>query len=288
MKPIFVLYEGAHDSAFLLRLLQSCNIEPYKEMLKDYSPRSLAKFLVNRYERQDIAHGRFRPAGKNRGAIVAAVPPVFEAAFHLKTPDRLLLLHRCNGDGQVAAINAFLSELVELSKPGAADIGLKSFGVVFMLDADDHGVAGRVAMLKERHSEALRPVLPSFERIHANSSDGIVRDGNFSAGCWVHCKGEEDFGTLEDILWPMLHTNIGSRLDDALNYIDDHALPGTEILRGARATVKKTKAALSIAGQIDAPGYSLSVALRDMPAFDDKSIGQSLHCQAVLEILRTV
>jgi hypothetical protein len=282
MKPIFVLCEGHHDVAFLGRLLSVAGVEPYKVTLGEYEPTSLSKFLIGRYRKRDIEGGRFRSSGSNKGTIVSESPPTLEAAYHLGDPDRLLLFFRCSGDQHTDAIREFLQGLVDLSSPGAPDVGLESFGVIFTGDADQIGVDERIARWRTEFGETLRPVLPNFSKIR---QDTFVRDKEFSAACCVFSAPDQQTGTLEDIVWPILYANISPQLDAATNYVEMHGIEGTRVHLHA---VKKRKAALTIAGQLDCPGYALSVVLRDSRAFDDEILRDDAICKKLLQTIMDI
>lgn len=281
MKPIFILCEGPHDIAFLGRLLKAADVERYKAALDEYQPRSLREFLIGRFKRRDVSGGRFR----STSTIVLENPPILEAAYKLDDPERLLLFHRCVGENQKVANRQFLSDLVLLAQNGAPDVGIPSFSVIFVCDADDAGVDGKIAALRSDYGDVLEPVLPSFRELIANAPDKIVRCGDFSAGCCVFTSSGKTTGTLEDVVYPLLYQGISARLDDAQKYVATHGVSGTEVARGKNPSAKKQKAALTIAGQIDSPGYALSVVLRDTPAFDDDLLRADTACNTLVQTI---
>ena len=285
MKPIFILCEGPHDIAFLGRLLKSIGVKPFEEPLANYQPIPLRKFLITRYQDRDVAGGHFRSTGKNKGAFIAEAPPILEAAYRLEEPARLLLFLRCLGDQHADAIRDFLESVVELSLPGAANVGLASFGVIFVGDADDNGIESKASYWRKEFEAVLTPVIPRFAELMANAPDKIVRCGDFSAGCCVFTSSGRTTGTLEDVVWPLLYQGISARLDDAQKYVATHGVSGTEVARGKNPSTKKQKAALTIAGQIDSPGYALSVVLRDTLAFDDDLLRSDTACNTLIQTL---
>jgi len=284
MKPIFVLYEGSHDSAFLGRLLIAANVKPFGRTLGKYEPAVLRNFLIKRHQERKVEEGRFRSSGSNQGTFVQESLPILSAAYELTAPPRLLLFHRCIGDNH-EAVRGFLADLVALAQPGAPDVGLPSFGVLFVRDANDLGVDAKVAELQREFAEVLNPVLPGFVRLSANAPPDIIRDGDFSAGCCIFTGPGKTTGTLEEIIWPLLESQIPERLKDAREYVEAHGLAGTEVARGDKSSIKRVKAALTIAGQMDAPGCSLAVALREMPSFDDGSLSSDSICQMLTQMI---
>ncbi len=286
MKPIFILCEGPHDIAFLGRLLKSTGAKPFEETLGNYQPVPLRNFLVKRYQNRDVEGGRFRSTGSNKGAFIAESPPILEAAFTLEEPpQRLLLFFRCLGNQHADAIRDFLASVVELSLPGAADIGLASFGVIFVGDADLDGIDAKSNYWRTEFGTVLTPVLPSFGALTVNSPDKVVRDGEFSAGGCVFSAPGETTGTLEDIVWPLLYKKVSARLNDAQKYVATHGFGGTEVNKSAS---KKQKAAMTISGQIDSPGYALSVVLRDTTAFDDDLLRADVVCDMLIQTMTQI
>lgn len=280
MKPIFVLCEGPHDTAFFGLLLRAAGINRFEALLGDYEPKALRDFLINRYRQRDVEGGHSRSSG----SIVLEAPPILESVYALADPPRLLLFYRCNGEHD-DAVGAFLKDLVALTLPGAQDVGLTSFGVLFVRDADDVGPESKVASLKEKFAEILRPVLPGIDELSANDPRKLVKDGEMSAGACILCGAQKSVGTLEDIVWPMLHALIPKQLGEADNYIQTFGIAGTRIAHGNNTAAKRKKAALTIAGQTDAPGASLAVVLRDMKALTDEVVRSDSVCQIFTNIL---
>lgn len=285
MKPIFVLCEGPHDIAFLGRLLTAFDIQPYEELLGRYQPVVLRNFLLKRYQQRNVEGGHFRSTGTNKGTFIPESPPVLEAAYRLHSPARLLLLFRCLGDQHVDDIGRFLAGLVELAQPGAADMGLKSFALVLTGDADQAGVDAKVEYWKEHYGPKLQSVLPDFGKLVPNDPEQVVRNGDFRASCCVFAKAGTAMGSLEDVVWPLVYPQLSDRLDEALAYVRKFGVEGTKVTRGRNPDAHKLKASLTIAGQIDSPGYALSVVLRDTKAFDDERLRNDPACGAIVRML---
>ena len=160
--------------------------------------------------------------------------------------------------------------------------------MVFVCDADDTGVDDKVRGLRANYTEVLQPVLPRFSTLVANDPSRIVRDGDFSAGCCVFTSPGKATGTLEDIVWPLLYPKMSVRLDDAQTYVKTHGIAGTEVARGDNPVAKKQKAALTISGQIERPGYALSVVLRDTSAFDDDLLRADTACDTLIQTMSQI
>jgi hypothetical protein len=267
MKPIFILCEGQHDTAFFGLLLRAAGAKKFKSLLADYEPVALRNLLVTRYKQRDVEGGRCRTSG----GIVTDSPPFLDSVYELDDPPRLLLFFRCEGEHNETT-RAFLSDIVTLAVPGAPDVGLHTFGILFVRDADDEGIEAKVATLKHEFGNVLRPVLPGIETLTANEPSKVIREAGISVGACIWCAPEQTKGTLEDILWPLLEPLIPDRLNQAKDYVQVHGVAGTKVAGGKNPTANRQKAAINIAGQVDAPGASLSVVLREMRTITNAAI----------------
>lgn len=275
MKPVFVLCEGDHDIAFLSRLLE-CHpdVKRYKKALKDYEPAVLSRFLIQRFSSRNVDGGRFASSGP----FVHEMSPTLQAAFTVGT-GRLLLLHKCGSDREHKATRAFLSGIIALAAPGAPGVGLPGFGVVFVRDADNLRAEVRLEELRDAFRDCLAPVL-AIDGLAQNDAASIVRSGDFSCAACIFSGATPVTGTLEEVVIPLLRGQLENRFGAAMKFIEDFG--AKELPDGGS---KRLKAMLNIAGQIESPGCSLSVSLRDSPHLSNDGLQSCRLCQSYLQVI---
>lgn len=276
MRPIFVFCEGAHDIAFFSRLFKANGAIAYQKKLSDYDPSVIGDLIVNQYKSRSVDSGRFRPKGTNQGTVVSETLPTFKAAWTVPGNDNLYLFFACEGDGHHAEVCRLIDSVSILAEPGAPDISIRGFGLIFTCDADLIGVSGRQTLWVEAFSESLKGFLPDITGLLANDASKIVRNGQCSVTGLVFAATGSENGTLEDVLWEHLESGYQSKLSEAVTFIEKHGTKGTKVFDFPS---KKRKAAITIAGQVDSPGYSLSVILRDTKTFDGNTLTQDEVCK---------
>ena len=280
MRPVFVFCEGPHDIAFLGRLLKFNGATPYKESLRNY-PSPLAGLIINRFQSRNIEEARFRSSGP----FALDCPPILETAYTLPSPERLLLLYRCGGDKQDEAVKALLKTPIDLSgESNAPDNRIPSFGVVFVNDADMSPVSETLDRVRTAYCEVLKPILSKVDQLQAN---GTIRENGFACGCLIFSDSEEQAGTLESIIEPIMRKQQSARHDDADVLVSKHATVDTAAGNTKRPS-KKRKALLTAAGQIDFPSCSLSVIIRDTAALKWEDLKNDPRCTKCVEVLTRV
>jgi hypothetical protein len=270
MKFLFVFCEGAHDIALLERLLpQLPNVTKSRRSLKDYP----APF--HGFWKQKLTHivaGMDKRPAEHRGKLP---PPWFELAF--EAPDTIYMLFSMNGKDQRTACATVLREWKELTE---AQLGLQyveKWNAAFILDADDEGVVARRRDLFEW--------LKKEKLILDAPQDGAwAPSGGYSVGCFVVHGPDSDRGAIEDHWIPIADSAVGDRMRDARGFVQQHQRPESKVLKPGRVG----KATLTIAGQIDSPGDSLAVILRDTTWATDQVIASSTIGQELLQFLRSV
>jgi len=273
MRLLFIFCEGAHDIALLGRLLpQVPGVTASTRKLKDF-PAPFPGFWKERLGHV-LARAESRPA-EHRGKLP---PPWLEMAF--EGGGTLYLLLSMNGMNQRRACSDVLLEWRRLTSLEENPFGSQSvdrWDAAFILDADDEGVQARRTEL--------------FDWLKRETLIDGHPDGNawatsrgYSVGCFVVHGPDSDHGSIEDHWIPIAESAVGDRIQDARSFIAKHETSESKVKKRGRVG----KATLTIAGQIDHPGDSLAVILRDTTWTSDRDIALSSIGAELLGFLRSI
>ena len=185
-----------------------------------------------------------------RSAAYPPPPPQFESAVFDEEAGIIFLLVRANGRDQVAAVIDLLED-VDASM-GVGGIAISEYAAAFLFDADMVG---------------LTATLEKF-RGHYNGHFGDLSEAGHSkwvaaaicpVGVFVfHRTAEDETGTLEDHLAPMVASAWPDKYASACGFIDDNRQPGDKV---SRSDARRLKAIVTSAGQFDHPGSPLSTMI---------------------------
>lgn len=265
MKVVFIFCEGAHDIALLDRLLPRLpGVTRSKRKLKDY-PTPFNNFWKAQLGTV-VARMETRPA-EHRGKLV---PPWLEVAF--ESDSVLYLVFSMGGKDQRGPISKVLKDWMSVyANPFGTPPAITAWAVLFVIDADDAGVnARRGDLFQWLVAERLIDVPPENDK-------NWVTSGGYAAGCFVVHGPDSPEGSIEDHWIPIADKAVGPRMRDARSFVEAHRLDGADVNKRGHLH----KAELTIAGQIEFPGCSLAVILRDTQwttdeEFEATAIGKEL------------
>lgn len=279
-RPVLVLCEGPHDIAFLTRLLALTADAIPQDVAVSKLEWPFGKLFTDRFASRNANDAKLGSSGP----VLPDEPPLLDAVWKLPDDSRQWYFLNCCGDSRSGQINAFFKLVIALSQMPEPDRRLTELGIVFVNDADDIGIAARQKRITDNHAALLSPLLPNFATLAAN---GVQHSGGYGAGTCVFSKPGTDKGTLEEIVWPMMQATDSTRHDLSLALMEKFAVHGTKI--GPDKPVSKMlKAALTTAGQVECPGYSLAVVLRETQALDASAMKADPSSQAFVNVLMKV
>jgi hypothetical protein len=154
---------------------------------------------------------------------------------------------------------------------------IESWDAAFILDADEEGVEKRrLDCFTWLEQEKLIAAIPEKE--------AWARSPRYSIGCFVVHGPDSDQGSIEDHWIPIADAAVGDRMRDARSFVQMHQKPESKVLKPGRVG----KATLTIAGQIDHPGDSLAVILRETKWAKDHEVVSSTIGQELVQFLQSV
>ena len=242
-----------------------------KKPIKDLEP-PLGDFFVSRLKEREVDSARFQ----SENSILSEIKPTLNSGMESADGQRLWYFCACGGGVAEATVN-FVRKLVELCLLPNPRHQLSDFAVVFVADQDSE-TSKPVAGVIERYGSVMKDLIPEFASITANA---FVRNGAFGAGTCIFSKSEEQTGTLEHVIYPIIKKAAPGRHQDAEAFIDKNPVKG----EGVAADAKRLKAIMTIAGQPEKPGAPLSVILRDTQFLNDGDLKGDPLCQRYLTVL---
>ena len=279
MKAVLVLCEGLHDIVFVQRSLGAvagCRWmeDRIRELPSPFGaiPGTSREGLVARRIERNVR------AVEDLTLWSAAhpQPPQYQHPVFDGRTDTIFLPVSTNGKDQVSAVVNFLEDVdVAMSVGGVV---ISEYAAAFLFDAD---AAGLTATLEEF-------------RVHYRSHFGDLSEAGHAK--WVatatcplgvfvfHRTAEDETGTLEDHLAPMVSAAWPDKYASARGFIDDNRQPGDEV---SRSDATRLKAIVTSAGQFDHPGAPLSSMIaRD--GIPEEQFGTSPMSRALVAFLQGV
>lgn len=260
--------EGAHDLAFVRRALRHClgfekADRPFSALPAPFN--SLFKRSVERHAAEDLsldmAHKFYLPD------------------HILGLHDVLVLLFNAGGNNRAQTVGEFLRDYLPLLRAartfpeGATAIVTRS-QYLFLDDADSHGPD----LVRKKLTQDFAWVgdegafLVDPWQVRETDSAAAVA-GDVASYVW---RGDDDLGTLEDILLPIHRDCNPARVSDAEACIDHlfewetrHSKPERRIAEGAC----RGKAVITLLGQREKPGGSQSVIIGQTKTMTHEAFG---------------
>ena len=242
MKIIVLICEGKTDTSFLSVLLKS-----EMEFL-DYSNKTilskikepLGSYLLhmfNDYEYEDFK--------------VFERPPIpIILRKNSANSEIFCLIYSADGKNKInnyKQIITFFRDIASLSS-NPNKFALKSgvtssISLCLFFDADKKGIRPTVEEVKNNYSN----FLPEIEQIAHNTN---IKTNTFkSIGCYI-LFGNDEVGTLEDIIIPLMKDGNETIFDSAIKYLNDNNFTREE----GKLDVEQKKSAIGVAGQLELSG----------------------------------
>ena len=278
MKAVLVFCEGHHDVAFALRSLGAhggCEWvdKPVGELPSPFGRvRPAGKGLIaTRYERQALEELTVQAAGEEPGVggqprqqaleeltvQAAAHPPLpcFESVVENTATNTLFVLVRTHGQDQVDPVLDLLQDLnVTITEEPAGTFDVSQYAAAFLFDANGEGVASTLAAFRDRYGA-------HFDDLSNLEHGKWVATNTVPVGCFVfHRSAQDQTGTLEDHLAPMVKSAWPGRYAAARHFIDDNRKGADEV---SSSDAARLKAIVTAAGQFDLPGAPMTVVVGD-------------------------
>lgn len=217
-----MLCEGAHDVAFLKRLLSSAGYISYNRRICDF-PFPVGNWMARSARNLTIENLNVDRIHRELGNLLP-----YEA-LHLAERDILLLLYSMNGDSSRDERRVIMEKIRDwISKPddekefsireeGEAECGSHNYGLILFYDADEKGIDRRIEDIKEEIGD-LFPVADTL----TGNGDVVGNDGILKIGAYIFADTGTGKGALEQLLLPLMKSGNEEIFKDADDFLNKH------------------------------------------------------------------
>ena len=198
--------------------------------------------------------------------------PSFEAIVEDTASKTMFMLIRTNGKDQVDPVHNLLRDLQDTFDETLVDTyDVAEYAAAFLFDANAVGVTATIDDFRQRYNN------------HFGDLSGVDH-GTWDTtkispvGCFVfHDRNDDQTGTLEDHLAPMVNTEWPDRYAKAYDFINDYSNESDKV-SGSGAS--QLKAVITAAGQFRVPGAGLTQVIGrgglSKAVFEESSLSQEL------------
>ena len=254
MKAVLVFCEGRHDVVFAQR---SLGAHAKCEWIDDPIGKLPSPFGPGRTAGQGLIPRRLeRYALDDLTIQAAAYPPLpcFESLVQDAANDVLFVLVRTPGkDGHAAVLDLLVDlDLTITDEAAAGTFDVPEYAAAFLFDADQEGVATTLAAFRNHYGA-------HFGDLARAAHGKWVATNTVPVGLFVfHRSAQDQTGTLEEHLAPMVGSAWPARYAGAQGFIDRYRDANDKVSSGA---AERLKAIITATGQFDHPGDPMSVII---------------------------
>ena len=253
MKAVLVFCEGRHDIVFAQRSLGArggCKWvdRPICDLPSPFGRSTVATkgLIAGRLEQHPLEELPLRDA-------MHPPLPCFESIVENSATDTMFFMVRARGKDQSGPILKLLQDLnVTITEEPAGTFDVSEYSVAFLFDANGEGVTSTLTQFRNRYGE-------HFGDLENLQHGGWVATATVPVGCFVfHRSTQDQQGTLEDHLVPMVEKVWPVRYAGAKRFIDDNRSADDRVSNGE---AERLKAIITAAGQFDHPGDPMSIII---------------------------
>ncbi len=209
---IIALCEGPHDVSFINRILKTAGFISNEQKKLNQFPTPMDKLMASEFIKTDVEQLNLQELRKG-------VLPTHT----LQKEDNWVFLYSMGGDSKredrITIINNLKANIRQAGEiKGDRGNDDTQFSVVYIFDADNKGVAARLAEVLNEVKEVFPALTANI--FPANSTFATVE--NIKIGCHIITGVDNNTGKLEDILMPLMRDGSEKIYDDAVTYLQTH------------------------------------------------------------------
>lgn len=209
---IIALCEGPHDVSFINRILKTAGFISNEQKKLNQFPTPMDKLMASEFIKTDVEQLNLQELRKG-------VLPTHT----LQKEDNWVFLYSMGGDSKKEDRKTIINNLKANIRQAGEIKGDRGnddtqFSVVYIFDADNKGVAARLAEVLNEVKEVFPALTANI--FPANSTFATVE--NIKIGCHIITGVDNNTGKLEDILMPLMRDGSEKIYDDAVTYLQTH------------------------------------------------------------------
>ncbi len=285
-KVILALLEGAHDVAFVYRILKENGFKTTKKLIKEL-PSPLDKYLSNPRQFLSASFENLKVGTVRLSSFPMEV---------LEKDQNTILLFPTGGVEQSDVRKKIITQfnaIKEVGTAGSADNEKDlSISILYLLDAETQGLAYRLNAIANEIKVAMEKPEETLE--FTNGSYSKVDDIDF--GVYVFTDPGKETGRLEDILLPLMKQNNDDIFDDAaafLSKVNDYDLfkgktNNVDVKLITKVDDEKfnyEKSLVGTVGQLQTSGKSNVQVIREGSYLTKEKIVNDANCKAIANFI---
>jgi len=247
MKTIVVLCEGVDDQAFLYRLLKVMGFSRFSERVTSL-PEPIGRIIKEEYKNRDIGEG-------NIEEIKLVIPTV------MKGDNLFILIYDLGGNTRYERATYVVSTFKNAMANPLGPNDIDQLGFILITDADSVDIEEKVEKIRNEYSSV-------FTESCKLNHEGHYNEGDFLIGAYI-IADQTRKGRLEGIILSMMKSAHEELLYEVESFIDRHE---SYFFRNSKRY--KDKMMIGISGQLQKPGKTNSVIIRQSTLITDEMINQ--------------
>lgn len=274
-KALIIFCEGPHDVAYVRMVLSKLLAFEIKRLKFSEMPapfNSLFSAAMEKHAandmRLDMAHKFFLP----------------DSVLHLG--GKYVFLFNTGGNDNHEKVRLLLSDFISIFNhakvfPGGAMEIIDKVKYLFTYDCDEVGIDGAVTMVDREYQQ-----IDGCDFITGSWQPCDCANGKTSGNKAIFVWGsDQNIGTLEDILYPLVEEHAGSLFSPALEAIQQ--IRGNTSLESTSKSSKFKKAVITVAGQKAKPGSSMNVIVEQSGLITEEVLSSCSKTEDFKEFLRS-
>jgi len=262
MKINIYLCEGPHDVAFFQKIF---NIFKYKDLSGiqiNKLPSPFDKYFESILKTYKYENGNI--FGK------PSLPTI------LKSDEDYILIYGVGGIDKVNVCKNIIEDFIAfLNSPNLNKDNTTKCSISFIIDADKEGIEKRNIEIKNRYSD----ILLNINDLEHNNY--IENEFFTKIGLYIFAN-TNDYGNLEDIIFPIMKKENEKIFDDAELFFDNNF----EASRLKKTNnVDKSKSLIGIAGQLQFSGIANNNIIRQTDYLTNEKILDNPKCKEIIEFI---
>ncbi|NOQ35626.1 MAG: hypothetical protein GQ569_06990 [Methylococcaceae bacterium] len=259
-KWIIVICEGAHDIAFLERLLKINGFKKYKQILNKF-PEPFKSWFLELVKSLPLEN---RKLGYQK-------PHVNLPVSAWENEEAMIFFHNATGDSHDKEVKDLLNlyqKLPLLDEDGFPHDNNLNYRFLIFQDADEKGIKERCTHL----SNELECVINQAE---------LTLKNNHEIGGYIFHNSQSKKGTLEDLLLELI--NLNELAEQELIMCEEY-LKTHQVSENRKQKFNFNKSLISILGQLQISGVSNAVIIEKIDSLQDDKLKDNLECQKIMKL----